>query len=97
MSRHWMRLACWHVKIDRHSVPPRWLIPATSTIVPAADADHAREIVARSVHIRAGCPPWKPLLRISWPHSSATPTSAAPAVPVVPRRDQLELELEIAA
>jgi hypothetical protein len=40
-----------------------------------ATVDHGGAIdwAIKAAHREAGCPPWKPLLRRSWPHITARP------------------------
>ena len=64
--------ASWQVTIERHTCA-RWIVPASVTTLPAPDGDSARLYALRGAHGRLAMPPWKPLLRLSWPHSSAAP------------------------
>jgi hypothetical protein len=54
----------FRVQLNAHQVA-RWTIPARTVTTPAADAEHAREIVVRMAHRAAGCPAWGPLVRES--------------------------------
>jgi hypothetical protein len=65
------------VTVAEHDVPPRWHIPAQVLKVCAPDATSARAQATQAAHRAAGCPPWKPLLRISYPYTSATPLARA--------------------
>ena len=67
-------LPTFRVTIERHSVPPRWLIPARSSTTVAADGDQARMFVIREAHAAAGVPPMRPLTRISLGFATATRT-----------------------
>ena len=89
MTRHLPPL--WRVRLDRHSVPPRYLVPARSATVPPADEDHAREIVMRVAHRDAGVAPWRPCIARSLTFTSAKRTDAVPSVAVVPAHAQLAL------
>jgi hypothetical protein len=68
-------LQTFRVRIEPHQVAGRWPIPARSVKVPAANAEHARLIVVRTAHSKAGVPPWKPCLRDSLCHTSVTGSS----------------------
>jgi len=48
------------VKIERHTVPPRWLVACQATKLPAVDELGARLTAVRRAHSAAGVPPWKP-------------------------------------
>jgi hypothetical protein len=63
----------WKVKIGRHAVRPRWLVPARSSTVPAPDADYAIETVVRWAHRDAAVPPLRSLIKESVAYASATP------------------------
>src|ERR1039458_8705993 len=62
----------WRVKVRRHRVKPRWIIPPRSATVPGPTGDFARERVIRWAHSDAGVPPWRPCVRESLLHTSAT-------------------------
>lgn len=53
----------WRVAIEEHDLHGRWTIPQQVVEVRAVDDVHARIAACRQVHVAAGCPPWKPLLR----------------------------------
>jgi len=55
----------------------RWIIASCEIEVPAVSIDHARRLVVAEAHRRANVPPMKPLVRASWPFSSAEPVAAA--------------------
>jgi hypothetical protein len=63
----------WRVTVAEHDVPPRWHIPAQVVKVYASDAKAARVSGTRAVQIAAGVPPMKPLRRITYPHTAASP------------------------
>jgi hypothetical protein len=60
----------WRVRIERHTVA-RWLIPTQTFVLPAVDEADARLEGCREAHRRQSLPPWRPLLRASWPFASA--------------------------
>jgi hypothetical protein len=62
----------WRVAIDAHRVQ-RWTIPACVVELPAVSADHAREVAVGVLHREAGAPPWRPLIRESVQHTTASP------------------------
>jgi hypothetical protein len=66
-------LRVWRVIVAPHQVE-RWEIPATTARVVAADATHACEITVRNLHRDIGVPPWRPCLRRSLEHATATQT-----------------------
>jgi hypothetical protein len=66
----------WKVTIHKH-VCSRWIIPATKIKLVAPDSDTARLFALRQVHGQQGLPPWRPLLRVSWPHTTAKRTADA--------------------
>jgi len=66
------RSALWTVEILEHWVG-RWSIPECSYTLGALDGAEARTVALRWAHVAAGAPAWRPLLRQSWPHSSARP------------------------
>ena len=83
-------LPTYSVTISRH-VCVRYLVPAQKlTLVAFSEAD-ARLAGIRRTHVELGLPAWKPLIRESWPHSSATPTTAVPRVSVPAPHEQLRL------
>jgi hypothetical protein len=54
----------------------RWTVPACEITVPAVSIEHARELVVKEAHRRAGgVPPWRPFTRESLRHATAEPTS----------------------
>jgi hypothetical protein len=70
MSRPQSRfLPMYSVKIRPHRIG-RWSIAAHRARVPAASADHARLIVVREAHRRAGLPPVRRYVRESLAHAS---------------------------
>jgi hypothetical protein len=87
----------WRVAIEAHDVPPRWRIEAQVVEVRAIDVAHARTNGIREAHRRAELPPYKPLLRTSWPHATAEPVEAA-SLPVPARlAAQLTIDAEARA
>jgi len=70
-SRRWP-LLMWRVSVAAHNVAGRWEIPTLKVEIPAANATHACEIVLRRLHSDAGVPSWKPCLRESLEHATAT-------------------------
>ncbi|HME02088.1 MAG TPA: hypothetical protein VKG38_03535 [Solirubrobacteraceae bacterium] len=67
----------WKVKIARHAVMQRWIIRAQSCKLPAPSFDYACTQVIRWAHADAGIPPWKPCVRESLAHTTATRLGAA--------------------
>lgn len=65
------RYPCWNVTIEAHVVGGRYEIPRQERAFYAPDKRAACVDATRHAHILARCPPWKPLLRESWPHVSA--------------------------
>jgi len=65
---------CWQASVERHRVE-RWLIPASRIEIPAVSEAHARLTAVRLAHQRAGVPPWKPCVRVSFPFATAEPSS----------------------
>jgi len=53
----------WRVAIEAHDLHGRWTIAEQVVEVRAVDDVHARIAASRQVHVAAGCPPWRPLLR----------------------------------
>ena len=89
-------LPVYRARINRHKVPPRWLIAARESTTVAADTLHAREIVIGEAHRAAGVPPWKPCVRCSLEYTTAERTDRPAEVkPHDPR--QLEIPLTEAA
>jgi hypothetical protein len=70
MSRTRWPLPTWKVAIAEHTCE-RWNIPAQTHTLPASTAAHARLSGIREAHRQLELPCWKPLIRISWPHSQA--------------------------
>lgn len=68
--------AVWRVDILEHQVA-RWRIPAQSIEVHAVDEVQARIEATRRAHVAAGCPPWKPLLRMTYLRTAATRVEVA--------------------
>jgi hypothetical protein len=64
------------VQIQRHALPPRWIIPQSDGTYPAVDRLHAREEGVRAAHRRAGVPPWLPCVRHSLQFTTAQPVIA---------------------
>lgn len=89
----------WKVSIRRHAVPPRWLIPARNTTIPAIDEAHAISEAVGISQRAAGVPPIKSLRAISRPFCSATPLENPSAVrPFArPLAEAAQLELGQAA
>jgi hypothetical protein len=85
-------LPMYRVEIKAHRCE-RWIVPKQTHKLVAYSADDARLFGVRQAHITLGMPAWRPLLELSMPYATATPTSSTPNVPVVPRRDQLQLPL----
>lgn len=73
-----MTTTAYRVVIAAHAVPPRWKIPAYSGVHHATTAQVARLMAVRHVHIVAGVPALKSLLRVSWRHSQAVPEPTTP-------------------
>jgi len=70
-------LRTWRVQIAAHDVPPRWRIPAQTVRLPADSADDARLFAVRTAHRAAGVPPWRPCVRESMRHATASEGRAA--------------------
>ncbi len=90
----------WKVKVRRHRVKPRWIIPPRTETVRAPTGGFARERVVRWAHADAGVPPWRPAVRESLIHTTAT--SVGEAIAALPndahaRDGQLSLFDRIAA
>jgi hypothetical protein len=47
----------WRVHIERHAVPPRYLVRARTTTVPAVSEGHACEIAVQTAHCAAAAEP----------------------------------------
>ena len=60
----------WSVEVRAHRVE-RWIIPASVSKLPAPSGATARLYALRVAHGQRGLPPWKPLLRRSWPYTNA--------------------------
>ena len=56
--------------IAEHDIPPRWHIAGQVIEVYAVDALTARMDAARQVRIVEGLPPWKPVSRVIYSHTS---------------------------
>ncbi len=56
--------------IAEHDIAPRWHIAGRVLEVYAADARAARIDAARQVRIVEGLPPWKPVSRVIYSHTS---------------------------
>jgi hypothetical protein len=78
-------LTMWRVRVSRHACS-RWIVPASVSKLPAPDARSARLFVLRTAHARLDMPCWRPLIRRSWPHSSAERIGAQALVPPAERR-----------
>ena len=64
----------WRVTIRHHAVPPRWIIPAQTLVLPAvSEADAIEKAIGQAQSV-AGCPPWRPCRRASLPFVTAEPT-----------------------
>lgn len=64
-------LPVYCVRVDPHAIPPRWTIPKHTIKLVATGTRDARLCAIRWAHTDAGVPPWRPLIRVSWPHTSA--------------------------
>jgi hypothetical protein len=86
-------LPVYRVQIQKH-VCERWIVPKQTLKVVAYSVNGARLAGIREAHRQLSMPPWRPLIRISWPHSTAKrigkPTDAKPA-------DDRQLDLRRAA
>jgi hypothetical protein len=85
----------WRVTIEAHRCE-RWIIPSQRHKLVAVTAAEARLSGIREAHRALGMPPWRPLIRLSWPYSSAerlqpTTTDNMTAFPVSPLLGQHEL------
>ena len=61
----------WRVTIQHHAVPPRWIIPAQTLVLPAvSEADAIEKAIGQAQSV-AGCPPWRPCRRASLPFVTA--------------------------
>jgi len=60
----------WLVKVAEHEVE-RWHIAGQVLKVWAVDARAARVYATRHVHVIEALPPWKPLLRMTYSHTTA--------------------------
>ena len=67
--------------VAEHDVPPRWHIPARVLDVFAVDARTARLDATRHMHILGGLPPWRPLLRVTYRQTHATPIDEERSAP----------------
>lgn len=64
----------YRVVLREHEIKSRtatYKIPKTEKLLPGSET-HAKVIAIREVHKDAGVPPWKPYIRESWRHASAT-------------------------
>ena len=80
----------YRVHLERHAVD-RWLVPARSCKVPAADGGQACELVARWALADVGAPPWKPYLRHSMRFTKAEPVESQIVTTLNVAHGQLEL------
>lgn len=65
-------LPMWRVTIAAHDVPPRWHVPARTTLTGSPTAEMACRFAAQEAHRDAGVPPMRSLLRQTLPHVKAT-------------------------
>ncbi len=63
-------LTMWTVEIRAHRVE-RWIVAQQVAKLPAPTAASARLFALRRAHQALNMPPWRPLLRASWPYPSA--------------------------
>jgi hypothetical protein len=68
----------WFVTVADHRAG-RYHVPEQTLEVSAEDEREARATACRAVHVAASVPCWKPLLRESWPHTSARRLEATAA------------------
>jgi hypothetical protein len=61
----------WRVTVNAHDIPPRWRIEAQNVKLTSPTAARARLRAIRWWHADGGVPPMKPLIRLSWPHTTA--------------------------
>jgi hypothetical protein len=61
----------YRVRIERHAIQPRWIVPASTVTIPAVNEAHAIEQAIGISQREAGCPPWRPCRRASLPYASA--------------------------
>lgn len=73
------RHPCWNVTIAAHVVGGRYEIPEQVHAIHAPDKRAAMIDGTRHAHILARTPPWRPLLRETWPHVSAKRASVVTA------------------
>ncbi len=68
-------LQTWRVRIEAHVVAGRWEIPPTRVRVPAANAEHAREVAVIEAHSKAAVAPWRPCTRESLRYATVVGSS----------------------
>lgn len=83
----------WMVEIKRHPVKPRWIVPARTATVPSPTGDFACKQVIRWAHADVGIPPWRPCVRESLIHTTATPVGEASVTTIATRTPSGQLEL----
>jgi len=83
----------WTVRIRAHRCE-RFEIPAQLIEVCTTSVDVARLAGIREAHRRGRLPPWKPLLRISWPHTTAERVGATPTAPTAIDGERVQLTLD---
>jgi len=65
-QRRQQRLRTFEVEIDAHTLAnARYIVPATTQRLPAANAQQALRLAVRVAHHAAGVPPWLPCVRAS--------------------------------
>ena len=70
------RVPRWRVRVEEHDVD-RWHIDGQELVVYATDMRTARMGAVDRVHVAEQVAPWKPLKRLTWTHTSATPMGNA--------------------
>jgi hypothetical protein len=84
-------LPMFTVRIKRHGVPPRWIIPARAMKVPAPTAEYACRRVVRWALSDAGAPPLRSIVAHSMRFTTAKQTGSAPRLCTIVYRRQLRL------
>ena len=88
-----------HAHVEAHRIG-RYEVGEVDIQIPAVDVPHARREAILAAHRRAGppLPPWRPLIRQSWPYSSAEAVEPVALLRVQESPAQLTLDgLERAA
>jgi hypothetical protein len=93
MTRNRIPLTCWKVTMSKHTVAPRWFVPARTATVPGPTHDFACEQVIRWALSDVGAPPMRQCVRESLIYTTAIRVGEASVSTIATRPANTQLVL----